>query len=155
MFNEQHEIGWQQFREGFITFRWAHLQHEYYKSIGSRRSGKVWAKELIRQLWKINYAIWHFRNTTLHENKQLLDELEGRPVLLLSIRAELTQGLDGFHHNLQYLFDQFATTNVNEYDTHSLKLWFRHIRSLRETKGTDRQDSFSHKGSLRSWVGLK
>lgn len=117
VFNEQHEIGWQQFHEGFITHRWAQLQHEYYLSIGSCRSGKVWARELIRHLWQINYAMWHFRNNCLHQNKQLLDELEGRPILLSAIRAELLQGLDGLHQNLQFLFDQFRHSNLENMDT--------------------------------------
>jgi hypothetical protein len=45
-FKEQESIGWQQFMEGLLTRQWSVLQHQYYQSIQSRRSGKVWASLL-------------------------------------------------------------------------------------------------------------
>jgi hypothetical protein len=52
--------------EGWISFEWAATQEEYYKFLGSRRTGRRWVIALIKKLWQI---AWEHRNNVLHEQE--------------------------------------------------------------------------------------
>ncbi len=49
-FDQQCDIGWNVMIEGWITFEWAATQEEYYKFLGSWRTGRRWVIALIKNL---------------------------------------------------------------------------------------------------------
>jgi len=153
-FFSQHELGWEQFHDGIITFHWARLQDKYYRSIGSRRSGRTWAADLVTQLWNVNWQVWNHRNKSLHESINVLDNLKGRQALLDAITHELNRGKDELHENFSPFFSFFSPQTITQEPTDKLRQWFYIIRSARESNNTDRKDEFSQKGPLRKWVGL-
>lgn len=55
--------------EGWASFEWSIAQQEYYKLIGSLKSGKRWMIALIKKLWLIAWDMWEHRNGILHEKE--------------------------------------------------------------------------------------
>jgi hypothetical protein len=50
---QQSQIGWRQFLEGFVYYRWEDAQAKYYQSIRSLRTGRHWLMHHILKLWGI------------------------------------------------------------------------------------------------------
>jgi hypothetical protein len=76
-YDAQRVIGWGCFLEGSLAREWKSVQDTYLQMIGSRKTGSVWARGLIRQLWKAAFRLWMHRNSWQHsdENPQHLREL--------------------------------------------------------------------------------
>jgi hypothetical protein len=68
-FDQQCDIGWNVMIEGWITFEWAATQEEYYKFLGSWRTGRRWVIALIKKLWQIAWDLWQHHNNVLHEQE--------------------------------------------------------------------------------------
>jgi hypothetical protein len=94
VFKLQDTIGWKQFTEGLISTQWVVLQHKYYQSINSRRSGKSWAAQLISKIWEVNTTSWTYRNQQLHSNSDFLNQLHGQTYLDTAIdKMQILHGL--------------------------------------------------------------
>jgi len=154
-FKLQEHIGWTQFSQGLISTQWAALQQKFYHRTGNRRSGKVWAAQLINQLWDLNFHIWNFRNTQLHANGSLLEDLHGKSHLDIAIKKELCQGKGKLPPTFFPLFFKYSAIQLMALPLDSQIQWFRTIRTAREDTGTDIQDVFSLNKALRKWVGLR
>ena len=65
---EQDYIGQFGFYNGLISNRWAAIQTEYYRKEPNtkKRSGDVWAAELIKRLAEYTYAVWKKRSELVH-----------------------------------------------------------------------------------------
>jgi hypothetical protein len=63
--NSQHQIGWQAFLLGFISYQWANAQQESCPN--SSFSPNLWTSKLIRWTWQIPWAMWQNRNSILHD----------------------------------------------------------------------------------------
>jgi hypothetical protein len=50
---QQNNIGWQSFLEGWTAMEWEFVQQDHYDFLGSRRTGKRWVIELIKKLWLV------------------------------------------------------------------------------------------------------
>jgi hypothetical protein len=68
-FDQQSDIGWNVSIEGWISFEWAAKQEEYYKFLGSRRTGRRWVIALIKKLWQIAWDLWQHCNSMLYEQE--------------------------------------------------------------------------------------
>ena len=66
----QEAIGWQAFFEGYLACDWAATQQTYYDWVGSRRTGRRWATEIIKKLWNIAWDLWEHRNGYVHSALQ-------------------------------------------------------------------------------------
>ena len=155
IFKDQELIGWTQFSQGLLSTKWAILQHEYYTSIGSKRSGLVWASHLILQLWDINQKIWVYRNHQLHTNTTLLHQLHGTEYLDTAINREFCIGKGNLPTPFSPFFSQYTLQQLLSLSIDSKIGWFRTIRTAREDIGTDIHDAFTNIPALRSWIGLK
>lgn len=155
-FIAQEQIGWNQFSEGLISPEWANLQHKYYKSINSRRNGKVWASNLITQLWDLNFHIWTSRNTQLHSNSSFLNQLHGQGIIDIAIEQEFSQGQGCLPHTFSPFFSQNSLEQLKTSMLESKLKWFRTICTAREDNGSDiLEDEFTTNMALRRWVGLR
>ena len=77
---QQSDIGWYFLIEGRISFEWAMTQEEYYKFLGSRRTGRRWVIALIKKLWQIAWDLWQHRNNVLHEQENDVLQKESEPL---------------------------------------------------------------------------
>jgi hypothetical protein len=78
LIQQQSNIGWRRFFEGWFCTDWALLQQAYYKSIKSHRSGKRWTIALITKLWNIAWDLWEHRNGVLHNCQNTVVDRENR-----------------------------------------------------------------------------
>ena len=129
-FREQDEIGWWNFLLGCVTPKFAEVQQAYYMSIGSKRTGKVWLRRLVTQIWEVHWQMWEHRNYVLHEtltpHKQ--QELES---LHDEIRSEFSQGTQGLsvvdHTRLE---DKELVLNLGLSNS---KCWLKNIQLARSS----------------------
>jgi len=87
---QQDDIGWIQFIQGFIHEDLVLLQSTYYTEIHSQRTGKRWATNLIKNLWEIMQSMWKRRSSVLHES-DIINSLSGQEFLENSIKQELAR----------------------------------------------------------------
>ncbi len=66
---QQDDIGWGNFLEGWASFEWALIQQDYYDLLQSRRSGLRWLSSLIKKLCQVAWDLWEHRNGILHEQE--------------------------------------------------------------------------------------
>jgi hypothetical protein len=67
LIQEQSNIGWQNFFEGWIPSGWEEAQHAFYTLIRSHRTGRRWTICLIKKLWNVAWDMWEHRNGVLHQ----------------------------------------------------------------------------------------
>ena len=67
LIQEQSNIGWQNFFEGWIPSGWEEAQHAFYTLIRSHRTGRRWTICLIKKLWNVAWDMWEHRNGILHQ----------------------------------------------------------------------------------------
>ena len=148
----QSAIGWTGFLEGLLTPRWACLQHEHYKRIGSRRTGERWAIGLSKELWKLVFSMWNHRNSVLF-SKGKVDELSGitlvRKAIVLEQRLGVGQLDPSFTPYLNIPISSFSKMKAID-----LRRWLSLIRQAREDTGYQYADELATSTALREWVGL-
>ncbi len=54
---QQNDIGWNNFLEGWVSFEWELVQQAYYDLIQSRRSGLRWLSSMIKKLWQVAWDL--------------------------------------------------------------------------------------------------
>jgi hypothetical protein len=74
--NQQQQIGWQPFLEGWLALEWQATQQAYYNMIKSRHSRKRWTAEIISMLWDVAWDLWEHRNSILHHRENLVSSSE-------------------------------------------------------------------------------
>jgi len=62
---EQDDIGWTNLLEGCVSQHWAVAPTNYYKWMGSRKSGRRWTIALIKKLWDVVWDLWDQQNLVL------------------------------------------------------------------------------------------
>ena len=63
---DQDAIGWMNFIEGRISLEWHTAQSHFNASIGSSRTSRQWAKELVQNLLAMVHKMWIARNDVAH-----------------------------------------------------------------------------------------
>ena len=61
-YDAQRAIGWGYFLEGSLASAWVPVQAQHFLLLGYRRTAAVWARGLIRQLWRVAFRMWQHRN---------------------------------------------------------------------------------------------
>jgi hypothetical protein len=74
--SQQADIGWGLLIEGWCGIDWAECQQTHYQWVGSRKSGKRWACNLIKRMWDIGWTFWEHRNEVLHHQDYLASVVE-------------------------------------------------------------------------------
>lgn len=89
----QYDVGWDILLEEWIPLEWETLQNSFYQNTHSRRTGRSWSVNLIRQLWTIAADLWKHRNKVLHdqENNVTLRETETRNLAIARLAGRLHQ----------------------------------------------------------------
>jgi hypothetical protein len=68
VYDDQCAIGWGCFLEGSLAKGWLDVQGEHFLTLGSRKTASVWARGLIKQLWKTAFRLWVHRNSWQHSD---------------------------------------------------------------------------------------
>ena len=127
---EQYAIGWYQFLLGRITHLFADAQTAHYKHIHSQKKGSTWAKNLIKEVWKITWHMWDNRNENLH-TKTTPQKQREREQLLLQVEEQFEMGTaDLAPHDHNKLRDKIKIIAL---PTPDLKLWIKSMELARDT----------------------
>ena len=73
---QQNQIGWQSFLEGYWSIKWREYQTHHLVSIQSQRSSVLWISQLQRRIWKVAWTLWEHRNTILHSEGKTIHQYE-------------------------------------------------------------------------------
>ena len=151
-FQSQARLGWTQFLQGFLVTDWANTQQAYYKSKGSRRTGRRWAVNLSKQLWRIIFGMWNHRNQEMF-NSGLVNTLSGEELLKQAIQRELAAGLQGL---LPIYSSYFRTTTRSLFSkpVEYMKQWLVIIRRGRVQSGHMYDDEIARNQTVQKWIGL-
>jgi hypothetical protein len=126
---QQDNIGWQQFINGHLGYRWKGIQQEYLEFLARRNTGKKWVRELIKKLWGVAWDMWEHRNDILHTTltPAKLRRIED---LNTKIQRQLKLGQGGLlPRNLHWLQ---APETVLRYDLDLKAQWLESIVLARE-----------------------
>jgi len=77
-FEQQCEIGWDEFLRGRISSKWGATVNEYYRNMNLNQyhSDKTWETKVIHSTWQIFLQTWQARNNLLHG----ADDTENRAI---------------------------------------------------------------------------
>jgi len=125
----QDSIGWQQFINGQVGYRWKGIQQEYLEFLSRRNTGKKWVRELIKKLWGVAWDMWEHRNDILH-NTLTPAKLRRIEDMNTRIQDQFELGRDGLlPRNLHWLQ---APEKVIRYDFELKAQWLESITLARE-----------------------
>jgi len=66
VYDVQRVIGWGCFLEGSLVKGWLGVQDTYFRMLGHKKTASVWARGLIKQLWKAASSLWLHCNSWQH-----------------------------------------------------------------------------------------
>jgi exonuclease III len=151
----QRLIGWRQFLEGLLAQDWIDFQQQHYLEINSKKTGLTWSTKIIKLHTNFLQQIWTGRNNQLHKT-QIIQDLEGLPELLQSIRTEWNTGIStlpavDFSHLFSLGLDNLLRKSVN-----AQKDWLAVVKlgRLLHQDPNINIDGFSTKGPLSRWIGI-
>ena len=137
---QQNNIGWQSFIEGFWSSQWRAHQQQYLSSIKSKRSSLLWISKLQRRIWLIPWKMWEHRNNVLHANGAIHQyEIE-------LLQQEISKEWLHQHSLSQQYRNLFRGTLHQKLQTpiHQQKRWIVNVWAAQEKLGTVRMDRDEH-----------
>ena len=147
---QQNNIGWDQMWLGRISECWGEAQGRFYKRINSRKTGNTWAQELIKELWRIHWAIWNQRNEILHAtgNHKVL----GTKALEKSIKQELKIGTSLLLPTEKYLFQGINMGTVRKWSANKKEKWLKTVQAARNTSSVRHQKTKQSRQNMLNWL---
>ena len=127
---DQLRIGAQCLIEGLLASQWAPLQQRYFRSLGSRRSGAIWASNLSQQLILIGFQMWTNRNSVFHSDDNVA-ALAERNVLDSRIRDEFRAGSQGLPSHIRPLLRSSHQAIVLRFSNDDKVDWLQTVQSAR------------------------
>ena len=148
---QQNEIGWQSFLEGWVSTGWQLIQQRHYQWLESKRSGRRWVIALIKKLWQVAWDQWEHRNATLHKQTSI-PSIEASEHLNTTISAEYHSGSITLLPQDRYLFGTPLDKLLKQsFDQRTL--WLQRIRTARNACHVTHQSSSRHERNLlRAWL---
>jgi len=144
----QLSFGWYATLLGFFHDSLVQLQHRFYKSENSRKTGISWARKVTLKLWNIMYQIQ--RNSILHET-EAIHQVSGLTKLQQAITTKHTRGPGHLHRVYNSYFSSplqsILTSTIN-----NRKQWFHVIRIARESTDLFAYDEFATNPSLLDFL---
>ena len=146
----QGEIGWCNFLTGVVDKNWGKVQDEYFKSEGSRKTGKKWVESFIIQVWKFTYGIWIDRNKFIHQEveKNITTEIK---LVDKEIVNEWEIGISNLGKRYNYLFSTTIDTLLAT-ESEEKKKWLTTILMLRKIFGSTRTEYTKDFKFIEQWL---
>ena len=151
--DQQNDIGWQSFLEGWIAMDWECVQQEYYDFLKSRKTGKRWIIALIKKLWLVAWDLWEHRNNILHTQTNAISKEKLQTAnrklskLFCKYQAVLSSTID------KYLFE-VPLQQLLQKDLHYKEEWIKNLESAVQNKGVQASKRAVHRMSLlmKRWL---
>ena len=127
---EQDSIGWDNFTEGKISNEFRLIQHEYFVSIGSRKTALHWTAQLISKLLLLIHTQWIYRNAVVHKRtKDGLKRKEGA-YIRSKIHQEFALGASQLDKDDRFLMENTEQEILALSGVHK-KIWLRALATAR------------------------
>ena len=102
---EQEHIPFTYIIEGHIVKRWSVAQDIVYRRSGNKnRSGKIWARKLVKLFYGITRDMWSHRNNRLYENTTASTSLKRRKAVLREVRTHIKIGFSAIRNKDKKLY---------------------------------------------------
>jgi hypothetical protein len=147
-----HDVGMFHLLSGFIPNSLVQAQETYYKAMGTRKTGHVWAGRMIYQFWILIHQMWLGRNNVLHQ-KNIINKMSGESLLDIEIEREYDQGCATLPVVAHKWFHQTKEELMNKSLDYK-KGWLLIIRTIKETLEIAEYSIFTSSRALRKWIGL-
>jgi hypothetical protein len=148
LIQQQSNIGWRRFFEGWFCTDWALLQQAYYKSIKSHRSGKRWTIALITKLWNIAWDLWEHRNGVLHNCQNTVVDREDR-----ATNRDVAEAFNTLQSMLLLIHDRHLLSlrlaRLLKKNTLYKEVWLRNANIVISSCGRDQSHQRSMQSSLQ------
>ena len=119
----------------------------------SKKSEALWASKLTRALWNFIHEIWEHQNSIKHAVNDLAPDSPEVCALWSAALLELSQDVS-LLPTLYRRYFAVAPAALLSMSNTDLRMWFKTIRTFRESTNTSVVDVFSSPGPFRTWVGL-
>ena len=133
-----------------VDKNWGKVQDEYFKSKGSRKTGKKWVESFIIQVWKFTYGIWIDRNKFIHQEveKNITTEIK---LVDKEIVNEWEIGISNLGKRYNYLFSTTIDTLLAT-ESEGKKKWLTTILMLRKIFGSTRTEYTKDFKFIEQWL---
>lgn len=128
---QQNQIGWKQFIEGFWTSKWRECQQQHFDNINSPASSLLLLSKVQRRIWKIAWLMWEHRNHQLHEEMSSCPAVE-QTAINDEVQNEWNLGLSMLPDRYRYLFSGTLDTKLQK-SYHNKRIWLASVWLARET----------------------
>lgn len=128
LLQEQENIGWHNFLEGFVSIGWAEIQARYYIGIRSRRSSRQWVTALVKKVWLVAWDQWQQRNEIVHQQQQPTQRQISR--LDRQIQHQYKRGTSGLALHDHYLVNRPISTLMKSFTSVKVQ-WLHAIQMAR------------------------
>ena len=133
--SEQDQIPFEYIFEGHIVKKWNYAQAMAYRKTGNNhRSGKIWAKKIVKLLYGITRDMWNHRNKRLYDNTTASTSLKRRKTVLREVRTHIRIGFSTIRNKDKKTICMDMAT-LKKWTTPMLEAWLRHIVVLRKRSG--------------------
>jgi hypothetical protein len=149
---DQLTLGWLNYLTGFLGTKMVQKQHEHYKTLGRRNTGRVWAAKLIRHGWDLIHLLWLGRNEVLHR-KDIINAISGEALLDIEIEREYNLGCAELPQSIHRWFHQPLERLLSQ-SVDQKKGWLLIVRTVKESLHIADYSIFTSSKALRGWIGL-
>jgi hypothetical protein len=129
---EQDDMGIRHFLKKRVSIKWRANQDNYYKSIGSCRSSRLWAENLVSNILTLVHLQWKARNAVVHARDDDLGlKIREGQELQTAIKKHFQMGTSGLLVIDQHLLTR-GRASVDQMTAASQKAWLQNIIIVRE-----------------------
>jgi len=121
---QQDCIGWWSFFQGRITQQFERVMEEHYNQITTKKKHNKWTRQLIQQMWELQFQLWEHRNNIEH-NEMTPAKQQQLEVKMARARDELQVGCADLQRQDRYLFAEPEV--VLSMTLSELTLWLQEV----------------------------
>jgi hypothetical protein len=147
------QIGWVNVLSGFLGKQLIDYQSQYYKSLGSRKTGVRWGSRIIIHWWILIHKMWLGRNDVLHK-KEVINSLSGQCLLDIEIEREYEAGYVGLPEVVHKWFQQ-PKEELLDKSIEYKKGWLLIVKTIKDSLQIAEYSIFTSSKALRRWIGLQ
>jgi hypothetical protein len=147
------QIGWVNVLSGFLGKQLIDYQSQYYKSLGSRKTGVRWGSRIIMHWWILIHKMWLGRNDVLHK-KEVINSLSGQCLLDIEIEREYEAGYEGLPEVVHKWFQQ-PKEELLDKSIEYKKGWLLIVKTIKDSLQIAEYSIFTSSKALRRWIGLQ
>ena len=148
----QNRIGWTALLEGRMAKQWRQTQSNCHKSVGSRKTARSWAANLVSQLKEIAHSMWLKRDEITQEKLELGIRVQEGETMDDRMREQFALGVEGLPEDKKRLIEEGEEKVLNNTFEHKC-LWLDTVRSSRAMEAETQESEVAQmQGHMTMWL---